>query len=444
MLSSYFRVFRGFDRSVLLHFIAIGVIGFTVDGGVFSVVFNLFLLRLGYAPDFIGQVSSSGLLAFALCSLPAGVLGDRLGNRRAMMVGLSIMMFSNLGVALVEFVPNPFQSGWLFVTYIISFCGVALYFVNTAPFLMSSVSAEQRSHAFSIQSATISLAAFAGSILGGFLPSAFASFFAVSLESAAPYRYPLIIGSLVISGGILALASAKDGELHARLPDPLPSAPRRTYATLLRVPRLRKIDWRLIGSGFVGLMIVISTIRILQISGMAVTMTFFNVYMDAGLGAPTSQIGLITGMARLLAVPIVLALPLMSARWGNQQLVIWATLSAFLFMLPLALIAKPWAAGVGYMGIMAGSSIRYTSFMVFSMELVKPEQRSILSGISEMTAGLSFAGMALLGGYIIVREGYIALFLCGALLTLVGTTVFWGYFGTGSKIIAKTTKAAKP
>jgi predicted MFS family arabinose efflux permease len=51
-----------------------------------------------------------------------------------------------------------------------------------------------------------------------------------------------------------------------------------------------------------------------------------------------------------------------------------------------------------------------------------------MSGISEMTAGLSFAGMALLGGYMIVHQGYQTLFLLGALLTLIGTIIFWGYF----------------
>jgi len=62
------------------------------------------------------------------------------------------------------------------------------------------------------------------------------------------------------------------------------------------------------------------------------------------------------------------------------------------------------------------------------MGMIKPEQRSFMSGLSEMTAGLSFAVMALLGGYIIVNQGYQTLFLIGAGATLFGTLLFWFYF----------------
>ena len=195
-----------------------------------TVVFNLFLLRLGYAPDFIGQVSSAGLIFFALCSLPAGAIGDRLGNRRAMIIGLTIMMVSNFSMVLVEFVPPSLQSGWLFGAYIVSYSGVALYFVNTAPFLMASITDAQRSYAFSIQSAMISFAAFIGSILGGLLPAFFARLLSLNLDSAIPYRYPLLLASLSISVGIFALSRIEDEAPRTSLT--LPPWARRAYGPL--------------------------------------------------------------------------------------------------------------------------------------------------------------------------------------------------------------------
>jgi predicted MFS family arabinose efflux permease len=206
--------------------------------------------------------------------------------------------------------------------------------------------------------------------------------------------------------------------------------PRRTYPSFFRVPRFGRINLQNIDRNFIKLVLVVSSIRFFQIAGMAVLMTFFNVYMDDGLGAPTSQVGLLTGLGRLLAVPIVLTMPVLSARWGNRDLSVGASMSAVLFLLPLAFIPTWWAAGIGYMGVMAGSSIRYTSFLIYVMSMIKPEQRSFMSGINEMTAGLSFAGMALIGGYIIVNQGYQTLFLLGAALTFVGTLIFWGYFRT--------------
>ena len=428
MLASYLSTFRSFHRNVLLHVAAISLIGFTFDGGVFSVVFNLFLLRLGYGPAFVGQVNAAGLITFALCSLPAGALGNRWGSRIAMIRGLAVMMTASVALALTEFVAGEQQAAWLFATYMLAFVGLALYFVNTAPYLMGVAGKGQRNHAFSIQSAVISMAAFAGSLTGGTLPGIFAALLGLTLESAAPYRYPLLFAALMLNLGILALTKAGDGEA-----EPLPPAPRRSYPTGFRVPRFRGVNrrgvnLRKLSQGFVALLLVISVIRVLQIAGSAVTMTFFNVYMDDGLGAPTAQIGLMAGIGRLLGIPIVLALPLLSARWGNPRLIIFSCVSTAFFLLPMAWIADPWAAGIGYMGVMAGSSIRYTAFMVFAMELVKPAQRGIMSGVSEMTAGISFSLMALLGGTLIVTSGYAGLFVTAAVLTLAGAVIFALYF----------------
>ncbi|MBX3015536.1 MAG: MFS transporter [Caldilineaceae bacterium] len=428
MLSSYLTTMRTFGRTVWLYFAVMSLIGFTIDGGIYSVVFNLFVLRLGYGPEFVGQVNSVGLLAFALCSLPSGTLGARLGNRRAMIVGLLTLMLSSLLLAFSEFVPAPWQESWLILFYMGYHSSIAIFFVNTAPFLMATTHESQRSHAFALQSAMISSAAFAGSLIGGVLPGFFARSLGMSLDAATPYRYPLLLAGAMIVIGIGLLYWAKEAAEPAVAGAPPPLPPRRTYPSLFRVPRFGRFSWQNFDRPFVILLVVISLVRLFQIAGMAVLSTFFNVYMDNGLGAPTAQVGLITGLGRLLAVPIVLTMPMLSARWGHRHLVTISSLSAVFFLLPLALIPQWWAAGLGYMGIMAGSSIRYTSFMVFIMAKIKPEQRSFMSGLSEMTAGLSFAVMALLGGYIIVNQGYQTLFLVGAGATLVGTLLFWGYF----------------
>jgi MFS family permease len=431
MLSSYLSTLRSFRRNVWLYFAAMSLIGFTVDGGIYSVVFNLFVLRLGYGPDFVGQINSVGLLAFAVCSLPAGALGARIGNRRAMIAGLWLMMLSSFALALSEFVPPAMQVYWLFGFYLCFHSSIAIFFVNTAPFLMAATQEVQRSHAFAIQSAMISSAAFVGSLIGGLLPAFFARQVGMTLDVPTPYRYPLLIAALLLSLGVGVLFWMKDADTAtptAAVPPLLP--PRRIYPSLFRVPRFGRISLQNFDQPFVILLVVISLVRIFQIAGMAVLSTFFNVYMDNGLGAPTAQVGLVTGLGRLLAVPIVLTMPMLSTRWGHRNLVTASSFSAVLFLLPLALIPQWWAAGLGFMGVMAGSSIRYTSFMVFIMAMIKPEQRSFMSGLSEMTAGLSFAVMALLGGYIIVNQGYQTLFLVGAGATLFGTLLFWGYFRT--------------
>jgi predicted MFS family arabinose efflux permease len=93
--------------------------------------------------------------------------------------------------------------------------------------------------------------------------------------------------------------------------------------------------------------------------------------------------------------------------------------------MPLVLLPHWGAAALSFIGVVALTAIRIPAFLVYSMEAVAPEQRTILSGANEMANGLGFAIIDLGGGYIITALGYRPLFLLSACLTAVGTLVFW-------------------
>src|SRR5438552_7386034 len=58
--------------------------------GIFAVVFNLYLLEGGYRESFIGRAVSLNGLGMALAALPAGLLADRWGRRRCLILGAII------------------------------------------------------------------------------------------------------------------------------------------------------------------------------------------------------------------------------------------------------------------------------------------------------------------------------------------------------------------
>jgi predicted MFS family arabinose efflux permease len=256
------------------------------------------------------------------------------------------------------------------------------------------------------------------------------------LTSPAPYRGPLLLGAGLLLLSIIALKMARDGDGRDG------HAPAQGGPALPASPTPRRAPWRSPGTAFLWFLAVVALIRVFQIAGMGVAATFFNVYMDAGLGAPTAQIGVVSAVARLLAVPAALLTPVLAARWGHRGLIIGVSLVTTLVLLPMALVPTWWAAGAGFIGVIALSSIRYPAFSAFVMGMVAPEQRSVTSAVSEMTAGLSFAAMALLGGSIIARSGYPAVFLLGAGFTLLGTVIFWLYFRSPRTARTGTTQVA--
>jgi MFS family permease len=138
-------------------------------------------------------------------------------------------------------------------------------------------------------------------------------------------------------------------------------------------------------------------------------------------------IGVIAASARLLAVPVALLGPVLARRVGYGEAAVLGSLGSVISMAPLILIPTPAAAGIGFVGLLAFTSIRYPTFYVFMMERTPPRLRAAMTGAGEMAAGLSFALVSLAGGYIIVRYGYDATFLLGAVITLAGTLLFGVY-----------------
>ena len=207
---TYLHILRDFNRDVRLYLITTMLIGLTVDGGVYTVLFNLYLLRLGYGPEFVGLVNGAGMLVFALFCLPAGTLSGRWGNRRMMIAELTLLL---IGCGLLPFAESRtgnWQAGWLFITWCFAFIGFAVYFVNTAPFAMQVTHQSERNHVFSVQAALWSLAGFAGSLVGGFLPGIFAIYLGVSLDQAAPYRYSLLAAGLLLIPSVLAIGATRE------------------------------------------------------------------------------------------------------------------------------------------------------------------------------------------------------------------------------------------
>ena len=127
-----------------------------------------------------------------------------------MITGLSLLLIGCGLLPFAELRTGNWRAGWLFITWCFAFIGFAVYFVNTAPFAMKVAHQSERSHVFSMQAALWSLAGFAGSLIGGFLPGIFAMYLGVSLDQPAPYRYSLLAASLLLIPSVLAIGATRE------------------------------------------------------------------------------------------------------------------------------------------------------------------------------------------------------------------------------------------
>jgi MFS family permease len=420
MLLNYIRTLRNLNHNVLLYLAATALLGFAFDGGVFSVLFNLYLLRLGFGPEFIGQVAAAGLFSFSLASLPAGSIGERWGYRGVMVLGLIMLVTGGGLLPLAEFLPSAWVGGAIITLYVIMFAGMGFYFVNAVPYVMSISSDDERNRAFSMQTALLALAAFTGSLGGGYLPRLFAALLNIDQHQAAAYRYPLLLAALLLIPSIWILFRIRRPPVETQeepTTDVIESA-----SGPAKYPR-----WGIYSPVAITLL-MLSVVRFFQVSGVATVYTFFNVYMDTELLVATSQIGLIAASARLIGVFAAISTPGLISRIGSPNTVLIASAIGTVSLLPLALIPLLPAAGLGYVGVTAISSMRFPAFMIFSTSLVPPNWRGTLAGVGEFAGGLSFAGLAFIGGSMAESQGFASLFLLGGALTLMGTLLFYFWY----------------
>ena len=409
------RLFERLNRispPILFYLIGTALVGFALDGGIYAVLLNLYLVRLGYGPELIGMINSAGQLAFALFSLPAGAIGSRWGSRQALLIGMVLMMLGTLIAPLADTFPQTWWIPWLIVNSIMIYMGMALFFVNTSPFVMEAVEGHRRAQVFSMQTGLMSLASFVGSLLSGLLPPLFASMLGLTLSEAPPYRYALMIAGVALMPAMIAIYASR------RQLVPQEEHPVSTQAGA-EVRRAAPI---------LGVVVVIAIVRLLQVAGIASTNTFFNVYLDSELHVPIAQIGLIVATGRLLGVPAALTSSTLAQRFGARQVVLGSSLLTVLAIMPMAFINHWLAAAFTFVCIVSLSWIRYTVSQIFFLELVPPSRRAIVAGVTEMAAGLTFTGMTFGGGFIITIFGYRTLFLTGAAMTLLSVILFWLFF----------------
>ena len=82
------------SRNARLYLLATTLQGLSF--GIWGVIFNLYLNlnEVGFEPDFIGNMFAVGAIATGLVALPAGLLCERLGLKRALLIGVTLNLIS--------------------------------------------------------------------------------------------------------------------------------------------------------------------------------------------------------------------------------------------------------------------------------------------------------------------------------------------------------------
>jgi MFS family permease len=428
----YWRVLRRFNRDTRLYLMAPTFIGVSYYG-MFVVLFNLYLLRLGYDTRFIGGLNAVGQVAFIALSLPASRLGRRWGSRQPIVLALALYLVGFGLLPLAEFVPDGLRSAWLVVTFLIAFLGGPLYWVNSNVYLMGVTDPSVRDHAFSMRTALLPLAGFAGSLLGGWMPGALADLRGLDAAVVGPYRDALLLAGLLYLPALVAMVRAGEAapdvapeERPDAAPPPSQDADEEPVVVAVGAESVQPDSAHPGGRRiFRRVMLPLVIVDALRISAFIGTLGFINVYLDVDLGAATGQIGLIIGTALLLSGGAALLTPVITRLIGHRATIATTMVGMALFAVLLAVVPTLWAAAIAYALFMALSGISESSLAVFRMERVGVGLWGLMAGAAVTGQGIGEAGIYFGGGFLIEGVGFATFFLLVAAIALAGALVLW-------------------
>jgi MFS family permease len=387
--------------------------------GVQMLLKVLYVLRLGYGPEFVGWFLASSALAYMAMGLPSGALGARFGTRRIMLVGGTCAVLGMAALPVTEYVPPWAGTVWPIGSQILLTTGWSMFSVNLIPTLTAVTAERNRNSAYSLNAVLQGAGTFVGTLVGGLLPGMFARLLGESQDAPGPYRYALWVGAglglaailpLILVGDIGAVASTKQAGKRG----PFPLWP---IASIVVYVYVRHAGW-------------------------ATGRAYANAYMDTELHLSTASIGLITSAGQFLAILAPLLNLRVAARRSNGWIVLVTTLGIAASLIPLALIPHWAAVAAGRLVFVVLSSAWLPALQAFQMQRVDPEWRSIAYGAVAMAMGSGFGTMSLAGGYVVAARGYRTLFALGVVLSLVAAALIWAILRVQSRQEASLPTAA--
>lgn len=377
--------------------------------GIFLLLYNLYLVALGYQEDFIGFLSMVQMGAIAAGAIPTGAMAERYGPRPVLIIGTVVIAAGALGMSVVS------SPAALALLNIITGIGFAMRIVPYTPFLAVNTGPSERTLVFAANSAAISIAGTVGSLIGGQLPSLFSAVFQLGgSESISAYRLSLAFGALV---GLLAAIPISRTTDRAEGPPPAPPSPG-TIPPPDRTPaESRRLTTLLVGATLM-----------FAFSG-ALTGPFVNVYFSRVLGLSASSISLILATSSMLAAIATFAASRLANRLGTVRAMVLVRAAGAPLLLLLSFNPGVWLGVIAVLLRNVSDMAGWPLDGAFLAEVIHPRRQARTVAYRSVAWNATWALTSMGAGQAIVRIGYGPLFAVAGSMLLAASLFYHLAFG---------------
>lgn len=343
-------------------------------------VFPLYVRDYGISYALVGVVLSAAAMGGLFMDLPASLVMRRMGRKRTMLAGITLMATSSAALFFVGDIQL------VIAVRVAGGVGGALFMLSRHAYITTAIKTRARGRAIAALGGSARIGAFLGPVIGGLIASSF-SFQAVFLACAA----------LQAVSGLLILLWLQDQNVSRKLT----AEKWRQMGTALRD------TWRQITPAIVGR---VSAIVIRRGRGIIVPL-----FASEALGLDVAAIGFIVTAGAIAEVLLVVPAGLVMDRFGRRWAVVpcFVTLSIGMFCLPFTTGFVSLLLVVLFMGV--GNGLGSGTMMTLGADLAPRGIRGEFIAVWRFTG--SVGGLACPTGIGIVAQ---ALSLSAAGLAVAG------------------------
>ncbi len=395
--SSKIRLFKPNARLYLINVIFTGA-----SMGVFRLIFNFYVLSLGYNEAVLGNLVTTSSMTSLLAALPMGYLSDRLGRKASLIISGVMMSLSVFMMVLFPF---------LFVLYsmnIVLGAALSLSAVTMSPFLMENSGETERTYLFSFGVGLQTVSGSVGNWIGGYLPTWIAISRNTYPTSSIAYGSSLLAIGLSGVLGLIPLALMRMKMLkHSE----------RTVFAPISYARKNPVTL-----GKLVLPMLLTSI------GAGLIMPFMNVFFRQVHHQPDQVIGSLFAWGSLaMGIGLIIA-PVLADRMGKIQLVVITQGLSIPFLVLLGFAPWFWMSAASYYIRLALMNMSSPVYDTFVMEHVEAPARAMVASLVNMSATFGWAFSPTISGLLQVRYGFGPPFIGTIILYIFSVVLYWSFF----------------
>lgn len=399
-VNNYLQKIKAFRPNARFYLLNVVITGAAL--GVFRLLFNFYVLSLGYDEALLGQFITTNNLTALLAALPIGYLADALGRKRS-------LILSGAATTISVFIMVIFPELWVFyLMNVVLGLAQSLGAVSMSPFLMENSSDEERTYLFAFASGLSTASGFVGNWLGGYLPGWMGAWQNAAATSSVSYGWALIVIAAVSGLALLPLIF---------LNTPVLAKGQRSLFAPFRYFR----EQPALISRLVAPMLVTSI-------GAGLIMPFQNVFFRVVHNQPDPVIGSLFAWGSLaMGIGLIIA-PALADRYGKIQVVVITQGLSIPFLILLGFAPWFWVSALAYYVRLALMNMSGPVYQTFVMEHVEPGARATVASLVNMAWSFGWAFSPMVSGWLQVQSGFGPPFIGTILLYMLSVYLYWRFF----------------